>query len=140
MLSLILGFVTGLTGPILNFAGRLADLQIAKVNAASDTEKAKINAEIEEVHDKRAVLIAEAGNRLGCFLNASMRFLLAIGPLVVLTKLMVWDKVIGSINGCYGDAGREFVCQVYNTDPLDAYQWGIIAVVTGFYFVTSSRR
>ena len=140
MLSIILGFITGLAGPALNFAGRLTDLKIAQVNARTDIEKAKVNQEIEEVHDKRAVLIADAGNRISSFLNGTMRFILAIPAAAIVWKLLFWDKVIGSIDGCVGDAGQEARCLIYNTDPLDAYQWAIIALVTGFYFVAIMRK
>jgi len=138
MLASILGFITGL-GPIISsLGGKIADLQLAKAQAKSNVEIQEINAEIEATHDRRAVLVAEAGNRLAAGLNASARLLLALGPILVLLKLMVWDKVIGSFNGCaLKDAVHYPGCNTFRTDPLDANQWIVITAVIGFYFLYS---
>src|SRR5437868_3595020 len=99
----ILGLLTGLAGPLVNLAGRITDLQIAKVGASTDKEKALIDQQIEEAHDRKAILIAEAGNRVAGAINASVRLFLALPSGIILWKLLVWDKVLGSFKGCAGD-------------------------------------
>lgn len=127
-----LAFITGLSGPIQYITGKLADLGIAKSKASTDQEKIKIDAAIQEAHDRRAILVAEAGSRLAGTLNASVRLLLALAPLVIIWKLMIWDKVIGSFAGCAGITGPE--CVTFNTDKLDPNQWLVITAVIAFYF------
>lgn len=134
----IIGLITGLGGPILSLGNNIVDLQKQKADAKTQIAKAEIDAKIEETHDRRAVLVAEAGSRLGSGLNASMRFLLALGPLLVLTKILIWDKVIGSFDGCAGSRGVLDVCASYRTDILDTNLWWVITAVIGFYFVTSA--
>lgn len=135
MLSVILGFVTGLAGPIANIASRIVDLQAKKVNAATEIEKARIDQQLEEAHDRKAVLVAEAGNRLAGTLNASMRLAIALGPMTVLTKIFFWDKVVGSFAGCAGEAGQNIGCETFRTDALDTNLWAVITAVIAFYFV-----
>lgn len=134
MLSIILGFITGLAGPIASVVGKISDLQIAKVNAASNVEKAHIDAQIEEAHDRKAILIAEAGNRIACLINSVTRLVLTVGPASVLLKIFLWDKVVGSFYGCAGRAGNAIKCATFNTDPLDTNLWYVILAVIAFYF------
>lgn len=143
MLFSILGFLTGLGGTISSITGKITDLKIAQTQAASNTEKARIESQIEEVHDKRAVLVAEAGNRLAGIFNALARFLLALGPIVILNKILIWDKTIGSFAGCSQGLDNLAMniqrCASYTTDPLDVHQWYVIMAVIGFFFLTNRK-
>lgn len=130
MLSTIIGIITGLSGPIASVASKIIDLRLAKTNADSDTEKQKIDQQIEEAHDRQIVLVAEAGNRI----NAVVRLILTIGPAAILLKLFLWDKVIGSFAGCTA-AVPVISCNTFRTDPIDVYQWSVITAVIAFYFV-----
>ncbi|SRR5258705_10463985 len=132
MFGAILAFITGLAPAFFQFGSKLVDLQAAKVNAQSEEEKKRIDAQIEEVHDKRAVLVAEAGSRI----NGFMRFFLALGPAVILAKIYIWDKTIGPFNGCVGKIPLPG-CEKFNTDALDPNLWWVVIAVIGFYFVTS---
>jgi len=134
MLSLILGFITGLAGPISQTIAKITDLKIAQVNADSDKERAAIDAAIQEAHDRKAVLIAEAGSRLAGGLNATMRFGIAFGPFAVLNKIFVWDKVVGSFSGCAGPTAKKIGCETFTTDPLSPELWAVITAVIAFYF------
>src|SRR6266704_2122449 len=98
----ILGLITGLAGPISLITGKIADLQTAKLTATTDYQRNQINQQIEEAHDRKAILVAEAGNRLAAGLNASTRLLAALGPILFVFKVFFWDKVIGSFVGCSG--------------------------------------
>ncbi len=137
-LTSIIGLLTGLGGPIIKLGSNIVDLQRQKADAKTQIAKAEIDARIEETHDRRAVLVAEAGSRLAGGLNASMRFLLTLGPLLVLSKILIWDKVVGSFDGCAGSRGTLDVCSSYRTDILDTNLWWVITAVVGFYFVTST--
>lgn len=125
MLSMILGFVTGLAGPIANVVSKISDLQIAKVQASTDQERLHIDAQISEAHDRMMVLQSEAGTRI----NAIMRFMIALGPMLFLSKVFIFDKVIGSFMG-HAKGG-----EIWSTDPLDSNLWAVITAVLAFYFM-----
>lgn len=136
MLSL-LGLLTGLAGPISALGGKLADLWLARQKATTDYERAAIDRQIQESHDRQAVLVAEAGSRLAGGLNASMRFLIALGPMLLLNKYFIWDKVIGSFWDCAGSKGLLPRCDHFTTDGLDSNLWWVVMAVIGFYFLYS---
>jgi hypothetical protein len=139
MLS-ILGFITGLAPAISQIANKITDLQMLKVKAQSDTELADINRRIEEAHDRRQILVAEAGQRIGIILNGGMRALMALPVAVFLWKWLVWDKVIGAFAHCAGPFGKAVNgvmperCATYITDQLDGNTWLIVLGISGFYF------
>lgn len=134
MLS-ILGLITGLGPSLIALGSRLADLVQAKQQAKTQEELAKINRQIEEVHDKRAVLVAESGSRI----NSIIRSIAAIGPILYLNKIFLWDKVVGSAVGCAGNAS-EFCRTTFNTDTLDPNLWWVALGVVGFYFLMSFKK
>lgn len=123
MLTMILGFITGMAGPISAAVSKLTDLNIAKVQASTDAEKLHIDAQIAEAHDRVMVLQAEAGSRV----NAIIRAMLALGPMIFLWKVFVWDKVVGSFAGYTKD--------IFTTDALDSNLWSVVIAVLSFYFI-----
>lgn len=140
MLFSILGAVTGLAGPISNVISKITDLKIMRAKADSDVARHLIDQQIEELHDKRAVLVAEAGNRTATILNVSIRSLLALNIIVLLSKVFIWDKVVGAFVGCRGPAGRTVECVSYGTDGLDPNLWWVVMAVIGFYFITTWKK
>lgn len=114
-------------------ANKITDLQIIKAKAQGDAQIKEIDRQIEEAHDKRQVLIAEAGSRI----NAGTRFLLTLLVIPPLAKVLVWDKTIGPFFGCVGKdpAG----CHIFNTDAFGTEIWALIAIIVGFYFVTTTK-
>lgn len=142
MLALILGFVTGLLGPVAQVVNKITDLKMQRAKAESDKELAKIDAELQEVHDRKAVLIAEAGNRITGTMNGLARFALALGPIVILLKFLVWDKTVGSFSGCAkgSSLATDERCYTFNTDSLDPNMWWVILTCVAFYFLTSKPR
>lgn len=127
----ILTFLTGLSGTVGKVSDNIKDLQIARENTKSNKEKALIDAQIAEAHDRKDVIVAEAGSRI----NSILRGMLAIPPALILYKLLAFDKVIGSLAGCSGAGGQAVGCNIFRTDPLDGYQWGVITAVIAFYFL-----
>lgn len=133
MFFTILSFITGLAPSLFNTGNKIIDLQAQKVNAQSNAQLKEIDQQIDEAHDRRDVLIAEAGDRLATAINVSVRTLLAIGPVVLLSKIFIWDKVIGSFAGC--SASKAPACNIYVTDALDANLWMVITAIISFYFL-----
>lgn len=131
LIPTILTFLTGLSGTVGKVSDNIKELEIKREETKSNKEKALIDAQIAEAHDRKDVIVAEAGSRI----NSIVRALLAIPPALILYKLLAIDKVIGSFAGCSGEAGRDVSCQIFRTDPLDGYQWGVITAVIAFYFL-----
>jgi hypothetical protein len=135
MLLSILGFVTGLAGPIAEVSGKIADLKKARVVAESDEERAKIDAQIRENQDREAVLVAEAANRVAGAINASIRAFIAIGPASYIFKYYFWDKVVGAFVGCANLDGPKAGCETFATDGLSTEMAAVMTAVIAFYFL-----
>jgi hypothetical protein len=138
MLS-ILGFITGLAPMLTQVANNITDLQKMKVKAQSDTEIQDINRRIEEAHDRRQILVAEAASRVGILLNGGMRFLMALPVTAFLWKWLLWDKVVGSFAHCAQGLDKvngvlQGRCASFVTDPIDQNTWLILLGICGFYF------
>lgn len=127
MLGLVIGAITGLAGPISAVLTRMQDVKLELAKVQSDTERNKLLSEQGELQARQAALIAEAGSRL----NAIVRTSIAFGPALYLTKVFVFDKVIGSL--VRGLAGRDFL--IFRTDPLDDNLWKVVVAVIAFYFL-----
>jgi hypothetical protein len=135
-LGTILGFITGLAGPISAATQSIADLKKARVVADSDQERARIDAQLHEAEGRKAVLVAEAGHRVAGAINASLRAFIAIGPAAYIFKYYFWDKVVGAFVGCANLRGeiREG-CETFATDGLSTEMAGVLVAVVAFYFV-----
>ncbi len=137
----ILAAVTGLLPSLINIGGKIADYKTAQLNASTDKEKASIEAGIQALHDRRDVLVAEAGNRLAAGINASVRLLLALGPILYVLKYYAWDKVVGAFKGCTGDAARDLLhCATYRTDGLNTEMAAVLIAVLGFYLLHTWKK
>src|SRR5262245_5823289 len=128
----LLSFITGLAPMLTSIANNITDLQKMKVKAQSDAEIQEINRKIEEAHDRRAIVIAESGNRIASFFTAGMRALAAAPVVLFLWKWLAWDKVAGSFAGCAGKFGQDSTgaiadrCSSFITDRLDDNTWWIV--------------
>lgn len=135
MLGTILGLITGLAGPISEVTGKIADLKKARVVADSDQERARIDAALQEAHDRKAVLVAEAGNRIAGAINAAIRAYIAIGPASYIAKYYLWDKVIGSFAGCANLKAPKAGCETFVTDGLNSEMAAVLTAVIAFYLI-----
>jgi hypothetical protein len=135
MLGLVLGFLTGMGPVISGIVTSVANTKAALAAAETDQERNKLRAEVDELNARRAVLIAEAGSRFATIMNVTIRSLLALGPVVLLLKVFVWDKSMGPFVGCVGDTTGVERCLKFTTDGLDTNLWAVVIAVIGFYFL-----
>lgn len=125
-LSLLLGFMD----PIEKITQAIVKARADSLNATTEQEKIAAQERVQTLQARRDVLVAEAGvSRANIWVRASA----AVPVIFVIWKLLVWDKVIGSLVGC--SQAPHGTCKIFTTDPLDENQWKIIAVVYGFYFL-----
>jgi len=135
LIPTILTTLTGLGTTASSISKDLRDKEIAREQTKSNIELKKIDGEIQALHDRKDVLVSEAGTRI----NQIMRAAIAFMTLPLLAKLLVYDKVIGPFFGCSGHiAQTRDWCGKYLTDPIDPAQWGVVVSVIGFYFVSTS--
>lgn len=132
MWSLLLGLVPGLFTTVNGITNAIANERISQINAKTDQEKIASQERINSLQAKRDVMIAESGSSK---INAFMRASMGASVSLIVAKLLVWDKIIGSFKGCAGSAGQSIECSSFRTDLLDSNQWSIITAAIGFYFL-----
>ena len=115
-LTFIPNLISGLFTTINTVSNNLSNERINLQNATTDREKAAIQERISALQATRDVLIADAAKSK---VDMWIRVCFAVGPLVYIDKIFLYDKVLG-----YG-----------STDPLDAHLWYVVMVIIGFYFV-----
>lgn len=128
----LLSLIPGLFNTVNGITAAISNERLKLIDAKTDQQRIAVQERITSLQAKRDVLVAESGSSR---INAFMRASIAASVVVVLGKLFIWDKVVGSFSGCAGPMGQSLECITFRTDPLDANQWGIIVAVTGFYFL-----
>lgn len=123
MWSLILGLLPGAFSTINGITNAIANAKIAAITATTDQQRIAAQEQIATLEARRDVLISESHSPW----NGLMRFLIALGPMVILNKILVWDKAFGDYTGGH-------------TDALDANLWWVVTAVVGFYFVAEIAR
>lgn len=122
-----------------NVTNAIRDLQLSKIKAQTDKEKAQIQERIDQLQAIAAVQSIEAKESK---INAIARFTLFGLPAgVAIWKLVVWDKVIGSYTGCAGKFAELHLdqCKTFRTDNFDPNMWWVILAAAGFYLITNKR-
>lgn len=131
LIPTILTFLTGLSGTVGKVSDNIKELEIKREQTKSDAKLKEIDAEISNMHDRKDVLVAEAGNRI----NAVLRAMLAIGPISYAFKYYAIDKVLGSMVGCAGEAGRDVSCAFFRTDGLNVEMAAVMTACLAFFFL-----
>jgi len=134
MLFTILTFLTGLAGPAATLIGKLSDNKAALALASTEKERQEILAAMEELQNRKTLLVAEAGDCIGLVTNLLVRASFALIVWCLIAKLILWDKVVGSFLGHSVDGS------MFTTDPLDAYQWSLVMTVFAYYFLALWKR
>lgn len=134
LIPTVLTFLTGLGGTATSISKDLRDREVARTKAQSDKELRTIDAEISAIHDRKDVLVAEAGSRL----NATIRALVALGPALYVFKYYFIDKFLGSLFICSGTAGAAERCRIFRTDGLNTEMAAVLTAVLAFYFLAST--
>lgn len=133
ILTALPGLLKGMFGTIDNITNAISNEKIAGINATTDQERIASQERVSTLQMRRDVMIAEAGSKT----NMRIRAGLALGPLVLLLKIFIWDKVVGSFASCAGPSALHKIgCETYITDPLDPNLWQVVMVVLGFYFLS----
>lgn len=120
----LLGLIPGLFNTVNGITNAIANERLAVISAKTDQERIAAQERLNTLQAQRDVLVEDAKHSK---LDVIMRFAIAVGPAAFLTKIFLWDKVIGSFTSD----------NIWKTDPLDSNLWGVITAVVGFYFLYS---
>lgn len=136
MLSVILGLIPGALNTINGITNAISNQKIAAIKAKTDEERIAAEENVKVLEARRDVLLsAQSRSKFPVIIQS----LLGTISVVVLAKLGIWDKVIGSLYGCVGRAGNAPSCLIFNTDPLGQDLSILIGGTIAFYLVTTSR-
>lgn len=132
----LLSLIPGLFGTINGITSAISNQKIALINASTDQERIKAEENVKVLEARRDVLLsAQARSKFPIFIQ-SMLGLIAV---VILAKIGIWDKVVGSFVGCAGDGGSLPGCETFRTDALGTDLATLVGGSIAFYLVTSSR-
>ena len=118
MLTWLLSLIPGVFQTINGITTAIANERIAQLSATTQQEQIASQERIDTLQAQRDLFISESSHSS---LDAWIRAFIAIGPSVYLTKIYIYDKVLG-----FG-----------STDPLDTNLWSVTMAVIGFYFLYS---
>lgn len=111
---------------VSTITNKLGDIKVATLNATTQQERDKLEAQARELESRRDVLIAQQKTPGGLLVTV-IQSLLGLAVVIIMWKLVVWDKALGQWTSGH-------------TDKLSPDIWDYIKVVTGFYFVTTWLR
>ena len=131
LLSLIPFFST-IFNAIQNLTNKIVDLRIIEAQAATDKEKIHAEENIKVLEAQRDVLIQQSER--SDYITSLTRIGFALPAAIILWKVYVWDKCIGSLLGCSGITDGKPECIKFTTDALDSNLWWVIFAVICFYF------
>lgn len=111
----------GLVDPVSRVAEQIAKAKVASLDATTQQERIAADERVRTLEARRDVLLANAANRIDTWTRAG----LASPVIVIMWKILVWDKALGQWTRGH-------------TDPLDVNLWWFISVVVAFYFLASA--
>jgi hypothetical protein len=133
----LLGIIPKAFSTIDNITNAISNERITAIKAKTDEEKVAAEERAKALEARRDVMLSESKSPW----NGLMRFLIALGPMVILNKIFIWDKTIGSLQGCAGQYAQAIEgCKIYRTDLLDPNLWWVLTAVVGFYFLAEATR
>lgn len=109
-----------------SITNKISDTKVALARVTSETERARLEAELGELQAKRDGLIASQKGPFGWITNV-VQGLLGLAIVVLVWKLAVYDKALGQWT--HG-----------HTEALGKDLWDLIKIAFGFYFVTTWFR
>jgi|SRR5687768_11727882 len=137
MLFALLGLIPDVFKTVNGITAAISNERLKKIQATTDREKISADERIKHLEAIRDVRLKNTENPL----TAMMMFGYGVGPLIILSKIYIWDKTIGSFYGCAGEAGRHMAgCETFKTDPLDPNLWWVITAQIAFYFVAKAFK
>ena len=132
----LLGLIPDALSTINGITTAIANEKLAQITATTQQDQIASQERMAALQARANILIAEAATPAG-LLNARVRAIAAAGPISLILKLSLWDKVIGSFVGCSGKT-LPGTCGMFTTDPIDPHIWYGVVAVMAFYFAAGA--
>ncbi len=132
LLSLI-PFLGNIFTSIKSITDRIIDLRVIQEQAKTDKTRIAAEESIKVLEAQRDILLKQSENAE--HITSLTRLGFAIPIAIIIWKVLVWDKVIGSLMGCSGVTTGRLECVKYTTDALDPNLWWVVFAAVCFYFV-----
>jgi hypothetical protein len=123
MLSLLLGLIPGALATVNGITNAIANERIAGLNATTQQDKIASDERVNTLLARRDALLAASHSPW----TSVMQFMIALGPMIVLNKILIWDKALGDYTSGH-------------TDSLDPNLWWVITATVGFYFLADTIK
>lgn len=136
MLSFILGLIPGALNTVNGITNAISNQKIAAIKAKTDEERIAAEERLKALEARRDALINAQSRSKFPIIVASLFGLIAV---VILAKMGIWDKVVGSFLGCAGEAGKLPGCETFRTDPLGTELTTLIGGSLAFYLLASKK-
>jgi len=121
MWTFLLGLIPSAFSSIKDITSAISNERIAAIGASTKKEQIAAEERANALSSQRDVLIAQSSHsNLPVYIGAGF----AVGPMVYLNKIFIYDKVMG----------------IGSTDPLDPNLWTVVTIVLGGYFLYSGLR
>lgn len=131
----ILGILPGAFKSIDNVTNAISNERLKTIQAKTDQERLASEERVKTLEAQRDALVTGMNTSVW---PARIQSLVGLFVATLIGKLLVWDKVVGSLAGCAGKAGDALSCAWFTTDPLgDDLRWVTMSVI-GFYFLAST--
>lgn len=88
MLKILLSLFSG---PLSSVTKDIKEAYQSKLDAQNDAEKLAVDERINTLEARKTVIMAAQSDPVGRWIRA----LFALGPVVYLNKIYIWDKVLG---------------------------------------------
>lgn len=136
MILSLLGLIPGVLGTVNGITKAISDQKIVAIKAKTEEERISADERVKTLEARRDALVAAQSRSKFPIIVQSCLGLIGV---IVLGKLGVWDKVVGSFLGCSGRNGKLPGCEIFFTDPLGTDLSLLVGAVTTFYLVTTMR-
>lgn len=135
MLSL-LGLIPGVLGTVNGITNAISNQKIVALRAKTDEERIAAEERLKVLVARRDTLMdAQSRSKFPIVVQS----LLGLIAVLILAKMGVWDKVIGSFLGCAGEAGKLPGCETFRTDALGTELATLIGGSLAFYLLVNRK-
>lgn len=137
MLSFILGLIPGALNTVNGITNAISNQKIAAIKANTEEERIRAEENVKVLQARRdALIVSMQRSKFPIYVQGG----LGVCGLVIIAKLAIWDKVIGSFMGCAGKAAQFLDgCSTFRTDPLGTDLSILVSAVIAFYLIATAR-
>lgn len=133
----LLGLIPGVLSTVNGITNAISNQKIAALKAKTDEERIAAEERLKVLVARRDTLMdAQSRSKFPIIVQS----LLGLIAVIILAKMGVWDKVVGSFLGCAGEAGKFPGCETFRTDPLGTELATLVGGSLAFYLLVNRNK